>query len=349
VNGLPSTAGLPSLTRTIALRTAGTVFAALGLVTACRVVWPEQPLSHVVGVALLATLAAMLGAGFLARAALRPVEEIARQADLLEANRTGGRIDVPARVRECEDLVRVLNAMLERRDLAFDWQRRLIGNLGHDLRTPITTLRASTEMALRAERAPERYRAVLEGNLEEIDRLALMSDALLLLARFQAGALVPHAEPFDLGALADEAVERARRHRQGRGGGEVRLELPADASPRALTVAADRRMVELQLDELLDNALRHTPAGTPVRVRPDVAGGRCRFVVEDGGPGVPEEQLSRLFELGFRADAARGRAAGAGLGLTVVAAIAEAHGGRVTADRGELGGLRVAVELPLAA
>lgn len=287
--------------------------------------------------AIAATLLALAGSALLTRDALRPVTRIAEQTRRLEAGTLGQRIQAAGRTRETDELVEVLNDLLARVDRAFDWQRRLVADLAHDLRTPITVLRGNTEGALLRERTAEQYRTILASNLEEIDRLALMSEALLLLARFQAGALVPHHTSFDLVEVAGEAALQVREH----AGASIEASLPESA-----VLQADRRMVALQLRELLQNALQHTPPGTPIRVAVETEPGTIRYLVEDGGPGVPEAVMPRLFELGFRNDQARGRAAGAGLGLTVSAAIAAVHGGRIEASRSPLGGLRVAVTLP---
>ncbi|HET8650084.1 MAG TPA: ATP-binding protein [Gemmatimonadales bacterium] len=287
--------------------------------------------------ALAATLLALAGSALLTRDALRPVTRIAEQTRRLEAGTVGQRIQAAGRSRETDELVEVLNDLLARVDRAFDWQRRLVADLAHDLRTPITVLRGNTEGALLRERTAEQYRSILASNLEEIDRLALMSEALLLLARFQAGALVPHHTSFDLAEVAAEAVSQVREH----AGANIEASLPESA-----VLEADRRMVALQLRELLQNALQHTPPGTPIRVAVEPEANTIRYLVEDGGPGVPEATMPRLFELGFRNDQARGRAAGAGLGLTVSAAIAAVHAGRIEATRSPLGGLRVAVTLP---
>ena len=286
---------------------------------------------------LAITLLALLGALLLAREVCRPVTEIAEAAGGLDVGTLGQRLQVRGRTREANELVDVLNDMLTRLDRAFDWQRRLLGNLGHDIRTPMTVLRGNTEMALFRERSPEQYRSVLAENLEEIDRLVLISDALILLARYEAGTLIPRPEPLDLSVLARDAVGRI----PARAAGGVETVLP-----ESMAVQADRRMLQLQFEELVRNAVQHTPPGTRIRVEAEADGDWARYRVEDAGPGVPEQAAARLFELGFRSDPARGRAGAAGLGLTVCAAIARVHGGSIVAGRSSMGGLRVEVSLP---
>jgi signal transduction histidine kinase len=296
-------------------------------------------LAGALATALAAGLAALGGAWMLARSALAPVAEIAAQAELVGEPAPHQRITVHADVQELRGLVGVLNGMLERLDRYCDWHRNIIRDLSHDLRTPLATLRAGAELALAKDRAPEEYRRVLTQSLEEVDRLTLISDALRLLGRLQSGELAPARVPLDLRDVVAAAVGRARE----RGGGDAVTYLPP-AIP--VPARADAALLSCALDQVLDNALRHTPPGTRIEVRllPQREG--PRIVVEDAGEGVPEEVLAHLFEPFYRRDPARGRAGGAGLGLTTVATIVAGHAGRVTAERGTRGGLRVSIELP---
>lgn len=296
-------------------------------------------LLRMLATALLGSLASLVGAAWLARSALLPVHDIAAQARAIQGDRSGQRITVHADVAELRGLIEVLNRMLERLDRSSEWHRRIIRDLGHDLRTPITTLRATVETALMSERSAERYRAVLAGLMEEIDRLELIGDAMSILARLESGELAPRLVVSDLGAVAGQAVERARERDPGH---DLRFVPPATA----LTADADPRLLGMTLDQLLDNVQRHTPAGTRADVTGDSGDGVVRLTVEDRGPGVPEEKLRHLFDRFYRGDPARGRAAGAGLGLTLAAAIVDLHGGRIIAERGDAGGLRVRIELP---
>jgi signal transduction histidine kinase len=215
----------------------------------------------------------------------------------------------------------------------------MIRDLGHDLRTPITTMRAGIEVSLAARRTSDQYRKILGSTLEEVDRLALIGDALSLLGRLETGELTASRQMIDLRTVAAPAVTRARERT---GGHRVEFQYP----PAPVTALADARLLALALDQLLDNAMRHTPPDTPIELVLDRSDGRALLVVEDGGPGVPDEVLPHLFERFYRADAARGRNGGPGLGLTVVAAIAELHQGRAVAERGRETGLRVRIELP---
>jgi two-component system OmpR family sensor kinase len=166
--------------------------------------------------------------------------------------------------------------------------------------------------------------------MEEVDRLGLIADAVSLLGRLESGDVKPALAETDLHALVTAALTRAREHA---GGDTVRYTPP----PEPMTAQVDARLLGLVLDQLLDNARRHTPPDTPITVELSHLDGRARLAVEDQGPGVPDELLPHLFDRFYRADAARGRQGGPGLGLTTVAAIMRLHHGRVTAERGAAG------------
>jgi signal transduction histidine kinase len=300
----------------------------------------RQVLLRMAVTALLGALASLVGAAWLTRSALEPVATIARQAGAIQGGRTNQRITAHAEVVELRGLIEVLNEMLGRLERSYEWHREIIRDLGHDLRTPLATMRAAAEMALRTERRPEQYRAALASTLEEIDRLTLISDALSLLAELESGDLKPVLATTDVRTVAGQAVDRASERV---GGHEIRFTPPAEPLPAKL----DARLLGMVLDQLLDNARRYTPAGTRVDVTVTAQDGRAGMTVEDDGPGVPAEMMGRLFNHFYRGDPARGRQAGLGLGLTLSAAIVELHGGRITAEHRSPQGLRIRIDLPL--
>ena len=287
----------------------------------------------------LASLATFIGSGWLARSALRPVDEIAHQAAAISGGLPDERITVHVGVVEFKRLIDVLNDMVARLERASAWHRRIVRDLGHDLRTPITALRAGVEVALWGERRPDEYRRTLGSAMEEVERLTLISDALVLLGRLESGELQVNRTMVDLVAISRSAVDRVQ---QRIGAHVFRFQHPGATVP----VLGDERLLGLAVDQLLDNAKRHTPAGTVVEVSLRVTGTRVELAIEDDGPGAPDELLPHLFERFFRTDPARGRESGPGLGLTLVAEIVDRHGGRAHAERAGSGGLRVKLELP---
>ncbi|HXV86818.1 MAG TPA: ATP-binding protein [Gemmatimonadales bacterium] len=303
----------------------------------------RETLLVIVGTMLLSLVATAFGATWLARSAVAPVGEIADQAEGIGPRVNGQRITAHADVEELRSLVTVLNGMLERLDAAFAAQQRMVANVGHDLRTPLTSMRGHVEVALRGERDAEAYRRVLRSVLEDVDHLSSISESLILLARLESGALVVGTEPVNLGDLAADAVRRSEPRAGGR-----RFLLEDVGAP--VMVRGDRAMLALVLDHLLDNTIRHTPSGTTVETRVRSNGG-AQLVMRDDGPGIPPESLGNLFRTFYRADEARTRAVGggvAGLGLTISAAIIEAHGGQITAGNAVPRGLEVRISLPLA-
>jgi len=291
------------------------------------------------GTVALGTVAASLGAGWLSRSTTAPVAEITAQAEAIEPGAVGQRITAHAQVEEFNRLVGVLNSMLEGLDRGLLAQRRIIADVGHDLRTPLTAMQGELEVTLRHPRDPTHYQRVLRSVLEETNHLATISETLLLLARIETGELVPRRARTDLGSLVERAVGRIRQR--------VADHPVTDAAGTADVGEADvdPNMIGLVLDHLLDNAVRHTPPDTPVRAEIRADRDEVAVTIADEGPGVPPDMLSHLFERFYRGDSARGRG-GAGLGLTVAAAIVQVHGGTIRAEHASPSGLRVTVVLP---
>lgn len=295
-------------------------------------------LFFMLGTVLLGTLATAFGASRLSASALAPVAEVTAQAESIQPESKDHRITIHADASELAGLVRVLNNMLDRLSRALQAQRRIIADVGHDIRTPLTAMRGHVEVALRTPRTDEQYRAALRAVLEEIEHLTSISEAMILLARLESGAIRPEARPVDLVTLAGEALSRARKL-----SAEHTLELVSEAEK--LYALADPRMLSTALDQLLDNALRHTPPGTEVQVRIRTDRQGAVVAVRDNGPGIPSDALLQMFEHFSRGDEARSRTAGAGLGLTLARAIALAHSGTIQAQNLPGGGFEVSITL----
>lgn len=299
----------------------------------------NEALLRMVGTVLLVSLATAIGAGWLAASAVRPVHRITAQARAITGEVAGGRITAHAEVSEFHGLTEVLNAMVARLEAAAQWHRRIIRDLGHDLRTPITAMRAGVEVALWGERSPEDYRRILASTLEEIDRLTLICDALVLLGRLQAGEVKLDVVEMDARQLARTVVDGALE-----GGGRHQVIVMTPREP--VLIRADARLMRMILEQLLDNARRYTPEGSRVEVTVGVKNAEVLITVEDDGPGLADDVLPHLFEPFYRSDRARAREGGPGLGLTATASIVGLHGGTVAAGRSSLGGLGVTVKLP---
>ena len=293
----------------------------------------------------LVGLVSLLGSWWLAGSAVRPVYEVIDQAEGLGVGSLDARISAYADTREYRRLVEVLNTMLTRIQAAFDAQRRFTADASHELRSPLTALRGEIEIALRKERSPGEYRAVLESNLEEIHRMSRMTEDLLTLARADARVLAGAGESVDPAELARGVVDRFQRRASAAGVG-LGLEVQGDGD-----VHLDRGLLGQILWNLVDNAIKYTPAGGRVEVVVDRGPDGLVLEVRDTGPGLGDEP-GRLFERFFRADRARtpgSDRAGTGLGLSIVQAIVRTLGGEVAASNRPEGGARFRVRLPLIA
>lgn len=280
------------------------------------------------------------GAFVFARFATRPAQQIAEQAEAIEAGTLSARITAHASVAEYSRLVAVLNAMLDRLDRAFAVQRRFVADASHELRSPLTVLRGDLDVALRRERPAEDYRAALERMREEVSRMTTLAENLLLLARADAGLPATAVAAVDLADVAERAVARAARQAD-----TARVALTAVTA--ATVVRGDAALLERAVGNLVENAVRYAPSSSHVAVRCSLAPGAAVLEVEDDGPGVPPEHAAHIFDRFYRGDPARGRDSGAGLGLPIARAIVEAHRGTLVLARTGPGAL-FRMTLPLA-
>ncbi len=289
---------------------------------------------------LLALAAALLGAYLIGSRVSRPLRRMAAVAARVDAGDLHPRIHDPrGQSREVRVLTDAFNHMLDRLTDAFAAQRAFVADASHELRTPLTVVAGQLEV-LAAQRNPnaEEVRRVERLVQAEIARIARLVDDLLLLAKSEHAQFLK-AEPIDLSTFVDELWDGMTLLAQRD------FEL---ADVPAGTLRADPDRLAQALRNLVANAIAHTAEGAGlVRMRVEsIGGGRVRFVVEDDGPGIPVDQRERVFDRFHRTDSARDRASGGtGLGLAIVRAIAEAHGGRVSAGASAEGGARMVLEL----
>jgi two-component system OmpR family sensor kinase len=291
---------------------------------------------------------------------LRPLEAMADTADVIAAGDLSQRVE-PAEPRtEVGRLGLSLNAMLAQIEVAFaeraateEKLRRFLADASHELRTPLTSIRGYAEVFERgAKDDPEDLATAMRRIEEESKRMGVMVDELLLLARLGEGR-EPEREPVDLARVVSDAVGDARAADAAR---DISLDAPAE-----LVVTGDEHQLRQVVANLLGNARKHTPAGCPVHVRlraegaddgrADATGkaGAAVLEVADEGPGLTPEIAAKVFEPFYRADKSRTRqSGGAGLGLAIVAAIVEAHGGSVALATAPGRGATFTVRLPQA-
>jgi heavy metal sensor kinase len=306
----------------------------------------DQELTELLTVLLLAgplALVCALGGGYiLARQALAPVDRIVHTAKQITATRLDKRIDVANTNDELGRLASTLNGMIARLEQSFEETRRFTADAAHELRTPIAVLRTAAEVSLRQPREPEQYRAILEDQLEELERLSRLAERLLFLCRGDAG-LVPIArQPVDLREVVEDVAEHMGVVAEARS-----VALLAEGVARC-TVQADPEHIRRLLFNVVDNAIKCTPAKGTVRI--EVFGGDAdaRIVVTDSGIGIAPEHLPHVFQRFYRVDPAREPdVGGAGLGLAIARSIAEGHGGSIAIESTVGVGTRVVLTVPV--
>jgi len=293
------------------------------------------------------------------RSSLRPLVEVERTAEAIAGGDFSQRVAESDPRTEVGRLSRSLNGMLGQIEEAFEAQRRseaeartseermrrFVADASHELRTPLTSIRGFAELHRQgAVSGPGELDRVLKRVEDEAARMGLLVDDLLLLARLDQQRPLVH-EPVDLLDLARDATHDAAAVAPDRA---VELEVTGDGVP---VVMGDDARLRQVFANLLANAVTHTPAGSPIRVRlgADNSSGMAAVEVVDSGPGLSAEQSARVFERFYRVDASRTRAhGGSGLGLSIVAALVAAHGGRVEVDSAPGAGATFRVLLPLA-
>ena len=295
---------------------------------------------------ILGTIAAatFAGAWWLAGRVVRPVDRIIDQAEGIARGEPHRRIEAYADTREYQRLVQVLNQMLGRLNAALETQKRFAADASHELRTPLTALRGEIEVALRRDRTPEEYVRVLESALEESERLSRLAEDLLTLTRSEAGVLSPQLQRVDLADRVRRTVVRLSAEAEGKG---IHISGPGEAT---VVADVDPDLFDRVVWNLLGNAVKFSPSGGLVEIW--IAQGVHGIVLEvaDGGPGIPEDKLERVFERFFRTDESRtlGESdSGTGLGLAIAKAIVELHRGSITARNRTEGGSVFRMTLPV--
>jgi signal transduction histidine kinase len=281
--------------------------------------------------AIAASIALFL-ARILARGMTQPLRDMAQAAGRM--SRGDYRSSVAVRSRdEVGQLARAFNRMGGEMESLERLRRDLVANVSHELKTPISALRAHLENLLDGVEEPNP--ALLEVMLQQSERLSRLVDQLLDLSRLEAGDVPLEIEPVPLGMLVERVIKEVEVARPDRARDlAVRNEVPADLPP----VEADRERIHQVLFNLLENAVRFTPPGGRVTVRAARENGDWAVSVEDTGPGIPKEHIPLVFERFYRVDPSRSREdGGTGLGLAIARSVVEAHGGRIWAESEEEG------------
>ena len=240
-----------------------------------------------------------------------------------------------------DQLTALFNTMLVKIEGLVTAMRGALDNVSHDLRTPLTRLRGTAEMALAGPPDLERYREALEECVEESDRVLVMLNTLMDISEAESGTMQLRREPVSLAAIVARAVELYHDVADAKG-----VTLRADTA-EDVGVTADRTRLEQVAANLIDNAVKYTPPGGRVDVEVRRTAEAALLRVRDTGPGIPRDELPRIFDRLFRGDQSRAER-GLGLGLSLVKAVVEAHGGTVDVASEPGRGTVFTVSLPLA-
>jgi two-component system OmpR family sensor kinase len=283
------------------------------------------------------SVAMLIGIGLtgalLARKALGPIDAIVTRARRIGESNLAERLPHPGTRDEIARLVETLNDMLGRLDRSFDAQRRFTADASHELRSPLSRLRAELEVTLRRSRTAGEYEETLRSCLDEVERLQGLTEELLALARLDASEEPERAEALLVGDLVADAVAAVASEAKSRG---VTVELVPGPAIMVQTAPVAARVA---LANVLHNAVKFSPAGGLVKAAVTVDRDEAVVTVSDSGPGVALEEVPRIFERFYRGQASRtSESRGVGLGLAIARALIERQGGRISvAASGEQG------------
>jgi signal transduction histidine kinase len=313
----------------------------------------------VLGIVTLSIVVIALTGGFLVtRTAVAPIRRLTQAVRrIIRTGRTDARVPLPPGGSGDQDaideLTTLFNAMLDKIEGLVTAMRGSLDNVSHDLRTPLTHLRGAAEMALAGPPDLDRYREALADCVEEADRVLIMLNTLMDISEAESGAMQLQLEPVRMADVLARAVELYHDVAEAKGVSlEARSRTDTGAEGNAtvdeLTVLGDRTRLEQVAANLIDNAVKYTPAGGHVDVTIANENGQAILSVRDSGPGIPVDELPRIWDRLFRGDSSRTER-GLGLGLSLVRAIVEAHGGTVEVRSEPERGSTFTVRLPKSA
>ncbi len=288
------------------------------------------------------TVVSVLMGWFVAGRTLRPLREMTAAAQRISAHNLNERLAVTGPADELKELGDTIDGLLERLESAFKAQRRFVANASHELRTPLTTMRACLDVAVaKPEPAPPQTIALADRLRTELDRIDGLLDAFLVLARAQhrhlPGRAVLPVEYMVGAALQDQKAAIAAMH----------LTVQDASGLGGVWVSGSQALLSRMLENVIDNAVCHNTDGGWVAITTRACDGRAQLIVENGGEILDQQQVSELSQPFRRLGADRtGSDKGSGLGLSIVAAIADAHGGTLDLRARPGGGLRVSIDLP---
>ncbi len=306
--------------------------------------WPDL-LRTLVALAIgipICLVAAGAGGYLLARRALAPVAAMTAQARLISAEDLRARVPILNPHDELGQLATVFNETFDRLERSFSSLQRFTADASHELRTPLTAIRSVGEVGVSGPRTAAEYRDIIGSMLEEAGRLSRLVDGLLLLSQADAGRRPLVRERTDLADRVRDTVGQLAVLAEERG---QRIDLSA---PAPVWAAVDRVLLGRAVANLVDNAIKYSPVGACIRIAVTAEPHHAVIEVADEGPGIPAEHRERVFERFHRIDDGRSReVGGSGLGLSIAAWAAAAHGGRIEVVPDVPAGATFRIRLPL--
>ena len=290
----------------------------------------------------LAAALAAFGGYWLARRSLAPVARMSGEARQITSDSLSARLPVANRHDEIGQLATVFNETLARLEGSFSELKRFSADASHELRTPLTALRAVGEAALQGREDPKVLKESISSMLEEAQRLAELTDSLLMLARLEAGVGV-QMETVDLAEIVRSVRETLCVLAEAR-----RQQLTLRDSGIAIPISGNALLLRHALLNVIHNAIRHSPEDSSIHIELGVRGVRAVLDVSDEGPGIAAHLQGKVFDRFFRTDAARSRDTGGhGLGLAIAKSVVEKHRGTIAIVSGQQSGTTFRVEIPL--
>jgi signal transduction histidine kinase len=279
------------------------------------------------------------GGIFLAVRTFRPIRHLIETARSVFLGKLDTRVKISRTGDELDELARLFNGMLEKIEALIKGMRDSLDNVAHDLRTPMARLRAGAETALRSAQTTEAYQEALADCMDESDQILKMLNTLMDISEAETGIMKLDIKIFNLTKVIEETVD-------------VYYYLAEERSltitrrvPLNLPLKADRNRIRQIIGNLLDNAIKYTPAGGTVELNAHTDGKDTVITVEDTGIGIPPQDLSRIWDRLFRGDQSRS-INGLGLGLSLVKAVVEAHGGKVEVTSDSMRGSVFTIHIP---
>jgi len=235
------------------------------------------------------------------------------------------KLKLPGTRDEIEKLAETFNDMLARLDNAFTAHKRLFEDLSHDLKTPLTVIKGEFEVALKKERAPEEYGAVLRSGLEEVNKIIRLAENMLLLASFETRNIIPDRRELDICLLARLAINSIRKLADEK---NIKINMMHD---EGISLKGDEQQLKQMFLNLLDNAVKYTPREGSVKVEIRAENSGVAIKIADTGSGIPEAHIGHIFDRFYRVDKSRTEK-GFGLGLSIVKSVVDAHCGTIRVE-----------------